>query len=111
MAHLPWHSLCHRFARWMIDRFGLEAGELMAVGGWENIATVENRYYKGGQEHEERALDRVERGWSAASRPKSTVPTSCRRAGRDWATRGDAIADMARRPCGVGPVGVTPAAG
>ncbi len=62
MAHLPWHSLRHRFARWMIDRFGLDAGELMAVGGWENIATVENRYYKSGQKHEERALDRVERG-------------------------------------------------
>jgi len=62
MAHLPWHSLRHRFARWMIDRFGLDAGELMAVGGWENIATVENRYYKSGQEHEESALDRVERG-------------------------------------------------
>jgi hypothetical protein len=46
----------------MIDRFGLEAGELMAVGGWENIATVENRYYRSGQEHEESALDRVERG-------------------------------------------------
>jgi len=42
--------------------FGLEAGELMVVGGWENIATVENRYYKSGQEHEESALDRVERG-------------------------------------------------
>jgi integrase len=62
MAHLPWHSLRHRFARWMIDRFGLDAGELMAVGGWENIATVENRYYKSSQEHEESALDRVERG-------------------------------------------------
>lgn len=62
MAHLSWHSLRHRFARWMIDRFGLPAGELMAVGGWENIATVENRYYKSGQEHEDSALDRVERG-------------------------------------------------
>ena len=42
--------------------FGLHAGELMAVGGWENIATVENRYYKSSQEHEENALERVERG-------------------------------------------------
>ena len=46
----------------MIDRFEMKPGELMAVGGWENIATVENRYYKSGQEHEERALERVERG-------------------------------------------------
>jgi hypothetical protein len=39
IAHLPWHSLRHRFARWMIGRFGMEAGEVVAVGGWENIAT------------------------------------------------------------------------
>ena len=45
----------------MTDWFELDAGELMAVGGWENIATVENRYYKSGEEHEESALDRVER--------------------------------------------------
>jgi hypothetical protein len=62
MARLPWHSTRHRFARTMIDRFEMKPGELMAVGGWENIATVENRYYKSGKEHEESALDRVERG-------------------------------------------------
>ncbi|WP_222272349.1 hypothetical protein [Modestobacter marinus] len=61
-AQRPWHTLRHRFARTMIDRYEMKPGELMAVGGWENRATVDNRYYKSGKEHEQSALDRIERG-------------------------------------------------
>jgi integrase len=56
MALLPWHSLRHRFARVAIDVYHADAGELMALGGWESKATVENRYYKSGEEHTQRGL-------------------------------------------------------
>ena len=55
---LPWHSLRHRFARYCIDVLGLTAGELMAVGGWENETVVRNRYYNVGQEHADSALSK-----------------------------------------------------
>lgn len=48
--HLTWHSLRHRFARNAVDIYKLEKRELMQAGGWENIATVENRYYRSGAE-------------------------------------------------------------
>ncbi|MCK5927606.1 MAG: hypothetical protein KAG80_05340 [Nocardioides sp.] len=47
-ARLPWHSLRHRFARICVDVLRLREGVLMAIGGWENIATVQNRYYRSG---------------------------------------------------------------
>ncbi|WP_341229739.1 hypothetical protein [Nocardioides salarius] len=49
-ARLPWHSLRHRFARICVDVKKLREGVLMAVGGWENIATVQNRYYRSGDD-------------------------------------------------------------
>jgi integrase len=55
-ARLPWHSLRHRFARTMIDVYHLDAGQLMAAGGWENIQTVQDRYYRSGKEHTDRVL-------------------------------------------------------
>jgi hypothetical protein len=55
-AVLPWHSLGHRFARICVDDMRMPEGELMAVGGWENIATVQNRYYKSGKDNMERGL-------------------------------------------------------
>jgi integrase len=57
MAALPWHALRHRFARVAIDLYKADAGVLMALGGWENEATVQNRYYKSGDEHTERGLE------------------------------------------------------
>ena len=57
LAVLPWHSLRHRFARLMVDVHDAGKGELMALGGWENISTVEQRYYNTGAEHTNRALD------------------------------------------------------
>ncbi len=51
-----WHSLRHRFARYCIDHRKFTEGELMAAGGWENLATVQNRYYNAGKEHESTAL-------------------------------------------------------
>lgn len=53
---LTWHSLRHRFAREAIDDLGLDAGELMAVGGWENESVVKDRYYNSGKEHQDSAL-------------------------------------------------------
>jgi integrase len=55
---LSWHSLRHRFARYCIDTLGLTAGELMAVGGWENETVVRNRYYNVGKEHAVSALSK-----------------------------------------------------
>jgi hypothetical protein len=57
-AVLTWHSLRHRFARVAIDLYGCGPGELMALGGWEDEATVSRRYYKTGHEHTVRALNR-----------------------------------------------------
>jgi integrase len=48
---LTWHSLRHRFARFCIDDLGMKAPELMAMGGWDDINVVMNRYYNSGQEH------------------------------------------------------------
>lgn len=50
-AIFPWHSLRHRFARICVDIRGLQDGELMALGGWENIGTVRNRYYESGDDN------------------------------------------------------------
>lgn len=57
-AELVWRSLRHRFARVAIDLYDCRPGELMALGGWENEATVQNRYYKSGEEHTVRGLAR-----------------------------------------------------
>lgn len=56
LAVLTWHSLRHRFARVAIDTFHADPGVLMALGGWENEATVLNRYYRTGAEHTRRGL-------------------------------------------------------
>ena len=53
---LTWHSLRHRFARVAIDTYRADPGVLMALGGWENEATVQNRYYRTGAEHTRRGL-------------------------------------------------------
>jgi integrase len=58
LAVLTWHSLRHRFARVAIDLYGADPGMLMALGGWENEATVLNRYYRTGAEHTRRGLAR-----------------------------------------------------
>lgn len=55
---LTWHSLRHRFARLAIDTYRADPGMLMALGGWENEATVLNRYYRTGAEHTRRGLTR-----------------------------------------------------
>jgi integrase len=55
-AVLTWHSLRHRFARTCVDVLRMPEGELMAVGGWQNIATVQNRYYRSGRENMQRGL-------------------------------------------------------
>lgn len=49
-ARLTWHSLRHRFARICVDDKQLSESALMAAGGWINIATVQNRYYRSGDE-------------------------------------------------------------
>lgn len=49
-ARLTWHSLRHRFARICVDVKGMREGALMALGGWQNIATVQNRYYRSGDQ-------------------------------------------------------------
>lgn len=49
-ARLPWHSHRHRFARTCVDIKRLDKGALMAIGGWENIRTVEDRYYRSGED-------------------------------------------------------------
>jgi integrase len=46
-----WHSLRHRWARICVDIRKLQDGELMALGGWDNIATVRNRYYESGDDN------------------------------------------------------------
>jgi integrase len=55
-AGLPWHSLRHRFARICVDIKRMPEGELMAIGGWENINTVQTRYYRSGKDNMERGL-------------------------------------------------------
>jgi integrase len=49
------HSLRHRFAHDAIEKWGLSPAELTAIGGWDSIAIVFERYY--GQDRE--LLDRV----------------------------------------------------
>jgi integrase len=56
-ANLPWHSLRHRFARLCVDVKKMREGELMAIGGWENISTVQTRYYRSGRENMARGLE------------------------------------------------------
>lgn len=48
---LTWHSLRHRFARTALDVLGLSPAQLTIVGGWKNVQTVMDRYYKPGEEH------------------------------------------------------------
>lgn len=55
-ALLTWHSLRHRFARIAIDDLHCTLEQLMGLGGWENRATVENRYYSSGKENLEAGL-------------------------------------------------------
>jgi hypothetical protein len=57
-AALPWHSLRHRFARISVDVKQMrEGGVLMAIGGWENIATVQTRYYRSGRDNMQAGLN------------------------------------------------------
>lgn len=55
---LTWHSLRHRFARTAIDVLGLDPVQLTSVGGWKNVSTVMQRYYRPGQEHLDAALQK-----------------------------------------------------
>jgi hypothetical protein len=57
----PWHTLRHRFARNMVDWMELGKGELMQIGRWDSIETVDSRYYRTGAEHLDSALDRMSR--------------------------------------------------
>lgn len=57
LAVKPWHSLRHRFARLMVDVHRADKGVLMALGGWESLSTVEQRYYRTGDEHTARGLE------------------------------------------------------
>lgn len=68
LAVLAWHSLRHRFARIAIDTYRADPGVLMALGGWENEATVLNRYYRTGAEH-------TRRGLALFGTTQHTVPT------------------------------------
>jgi hypothetical protein len=54
-----WHSLRHRYARTAIDVWHLHIGELMAQGGWENMETVFNRYYRSGSENWESSCAKI----------------------------------------------------
>lgn len=53
-----WHSLRHLYARTCVDVRNFTPGELMATGGWENMATVMNRYYRSGKDNQASALDK-----------------------------------------------------
>jgi hypothetical protein len=55
-AGLPWHSLRHRFARIAVEIKKMPEGELMAVGDWESISTVQTRYDRSGRDNMERGL-------------------------------------------------------
>ncbi|SEC95992.1 hypothetical protein SAMN04489844_3344 [Nocardioides exalbidus] len=50
-AVFTWHSLRHRFARVCVDIHNMTEGKLMAIGGWENINTVQTRYYRSGDDN------------------------------------------------------------
>lgn len=56
-AVFSWHSLRHRFARTCIDVKKMPKGALMAIGGWENPATVDNRYYRSGADNMKAGID------------------------------------------------------
>ena len=60
--HHTWHTLRHRFARDMIDYFGMKPGALMAIGGWESFDVVDKRYYKTGVEHLDMARAALKHG-------------------------------------------------
>jgi integrase len=57
---LVWHSLRHRFARICVDDRNLKPGQLMAIGGWENLDTVTQRYYKSGDDNINGAAEHFE---------------------------------------------------
>jgi hypothetical protein len=44
----------------MIDVHRMKAPGLMALGGWENINTVNNRYFRSGAENTADALEALE---------------------------------------------------
>lgn len=46
-----WHSLRHKFALICVDDRELPIGIMMAIGGWENKNTVDQRYYKSGEDN------------------------------------------------------------
>lgn len=57
---LVWHSLRHRFARICVDDRNLKPGQLMAIGGWENLDTVNQRYYHSGDDNINGAAEHFE---------------------------------------------------
>lgn len=56
---LVWHSLRHRFARTAIDVYNLTPAELCKIGGWSNVQTVVDRYYRPGEEHQAGAQQKI----------------------------------------------------
>ncbi len=46
-----WHSLRHKFALICVDDRELPIGIMMDIGGWENKNTVDQRYYKSGEDN------------------------------------------------------------
>ncbi|SFC64277.1 hypothetical protein SAMN04487968_10914 [Nocardioides terrae] len=68
-AAFPWHSLRHRWARICVDIKKMKEGALMAIGGWENIGTVQTRYYRSGHDNMVEGLAYTgRRSWSSSSR-------------------------------------------
>lgn len=74
MSVLPWHGLRHRFARTMIDHYDMERGQLMAIGGWESIETVNARYYRSGKENATAALAAIERRDATVAAEPPAIP-------------------------------------
>jgi integrase len=68
-----WHSLRHRFARVCVDVRQFTVGELMAAGGWENQATVENRYYRSGIDNQKSTRSPQSASSRCGSKVASTV--------------------------------------
>ncbi|GAB3048681.1 hypothetical protein GCM10027053_03770 [Intrasporangium mesophilum] len=58
----------------MIDHYAMQPGQLMAVGGWESIETVNARYYRSGKEHAAAALATIERQDAAGAAEPPAAP-------------------------------------
>ncbi|SFC65011.1 hypothetical protein SAMN04487968_10938 [Nocardioides terrae] len=48
---MTWHSLRRRFARTQVDLYEAPEKELLRLGGWDDIRTIQVRYYRSGEEN------------------------------------------------------------